>query len=484
MLYYEDEDNNNEDLNDEDLNKDTLTIQNECEIVETSIQLMTDYINEFPTAISNPDFHEDMIDEIKILMSETLIEKKQILKKYDDGNDVDELDEDIIELIGIASEIFYMQIIPKRSYSTTFTRPNKPINNKIIQDKINYLNNIIQPEQRTPEWYKFRNNLITASNAYKAFESQSLQNSLIYEKCSTFRKVDPNDVAKESEAFGYTISKCVSVVNVDSSLHWGQKYEPLSVLLYEKQYNTKIGDYGCIQHSKYSFIGASPDGININPLNSDGIINERFGRMLEIKNVVSREIDSIPKKEYWIQMQLQMETCDLDECDFLETKFVEYPSEKEFIEDEYTDIDTISVLDLELSKGVIMYFSKDGKPIYIHKPLNMTMEIFDLWSQYKIYEQSLLEITWVKNIYWKVEEFSCVLVLRNRIWFKDNVGTLQEIWNTIEKERITGYDHRAPKKRSSAKLVEKDENLKDNNFILMGKSSFKKFNEKNNENTL
>jgi len=131
-----------------------------------------------------------------------------------------------------------------------------------------------------------------------------------------------------------------------------------------------------------------------------------------------------------------------------------------------------------------MYFSKDGKPIYIHKPLNMTMEIFDLWSQYKIYEQSLLEITWIKNIYWKVEEFSCVLVLRNRIWFKDNVGTLQEIWNTIEKERITGYDHRAPKKRSSAKLVEKDENLKDNNFILMGKSSFKKFNEKNNENTL
>jgi hypothetical protein len=180
--------------------------------------------------------------------------------------------------------------------------------------------------------------------------------------------------------------------------------------------------------------------------------------MLEIKNVVSREIDSIPKKEYWIQMQLQMETCDLDECDFLETKFVEYPSEKEFIEDDHTDVDTISVLDPELSKGVIMYFSKDGKPIYIHKPLNMTMEIFDLWSQYKIYEQSLLEITWVKNIYWKVEEFSCVLVLRNRIWFKDNVDTLQEIWNTIEKERITGYEHRAPKKRNKINGVNDNTN--------------------------
>ena len=29
--------------------------------------------------------------------------------------------------------------------------------------------------------------------------------------------------------------------------------------------------------------------------------------MLEIKNPVSREITGIPKEEYWIQMQLQME---------------------------------------------------------------------------------------------------------------------------------------------------------------------------------
>ena len=35
------------------------------------------------------------------------------------------------------------------------------------------------------------------------------------------------------------------------------------------------------------------------------------------------KLDGIPKKEYWIQMQLQMEVCDLDECDFLETRFIE-----------------------------------------------------------------------------------------------------------------------------------------------------------------
>ena len=50
-------------------------------------------------------------------------------------------------------------------------------------------------------------------------------------------------------------------------------------------------------------------------------INERYGRLVEIKNIVNREITGIPKKEYWVQMQLQMEVTDLDECDFLETRF-------------------------------------------------------------------------------------------------------------------------------------------------------------------
>ena len=61
--------------------------------------------------------------------------------------------------------------------------------------------------------------------------------------------------------------------------------------------------------------------------------NYLFGRMLEIKNVVSREITGIQKSEYWIQMQLQMEVCELNECDFLETKFIEYLSYEEFKED-------------------------------------------------------------------------------------------------------------------------------------------------------
>ena len=97
----------------------------------------------------------------------------------------------------------------------------------------------------------------------------------------------------------------------------GVKYEPVTILIYEDMYKTKVEEFGCIQHPEYNFIGASPDGINIDETNN------KFGKMLEIKNIVNREITGIPKTEYWIQTQIQMETCDLNECDFLETRFSE-----------------------------------------------------------------------------------------------------------------------------------------------------------------
>ena len=98
-------------------------------------------------------------------------------------------------------------------------------------------------------------------------------------------------------------------------------------MLYEYIHNTRIGEFGCIKSEKYKYIAASPDGINIKK------DSPYYGRMLEIKNPVSRNINGIPKKEYWAQMQFQLYVCDLKECDFFETKFVEYESEIEFKND-------------------------------------------------------------------------------------------------------------------------------------------------------
>jgi hypothetical protein len=54
----------------------------------------------------------------------------------------------------------------------------------------------------------------------------------------------------------------------------------------------------------------------------------------------------------------------------------------------------------------------------------------------------------MKDYYWKLDIVSCVLVCRNKQWFKDNINELAEIWATIVKERVSGFEHRAPNRKS------------------------------------
>jgi hypothetical protein len=96
-----------------------------------------------------------------------------------------------------------------------------------------------------------------------------------------------------------------------------------------------------------------------------------------------------------------------------------------------------------------MYFStKEGKPHYVYKPLSLTNEeLITQWEEESLDKNEALGMTWIKNCYWKLEKLSCVLITRNKKWFQDNIAAIADIWSTIEKERVTGYEHRAPMKR-------------------------------------
>jgi putative phage-type endonuclease len=426
-----------EDILDNLVFEDEPTIFNEnntLELMETALHLMEEYMTENPTAITEPDFQEILLEEIQDIFYIQL--EEDIL-----GSDF--IEDDMNDLLEEACYIFITTFCAERSITENNTGIKIENRDKynMMELKIQHLRGMPQHTQRTPEWYQFRWNLITASSAWKAFESQSMINQLIYEKCQPLKNEcqDPDEI---------------KMVNTNSALHWGNKYEPLSVLIYENKYNTKVEDFGCIQHPVYTFIGASPDGI----ITDDQ--SDRYGRMLEIKNVVSREINGIPKKEYWIQMQFQMEVCDLDECDFLETKFTEYIDYKSYVDDSnkwYEDDEGIEVLNMCLSKdakmkGCMIYFNtKEGTPFYIYKPLDIIHpHDIEEWLGYNVeyYQyQPEFNYTYIKTIYWKLETLSCVLVLRNREWFKNNVSQLEKVWKIIEEERITGYQHRAPVKK-------------------------------------
>jgi putative phage-type endonuclease len=424
------------------------------ELVENALYLMEEYMCENPTIITEPDFHDILLEEIKEIF---------YIQLEDDILESDYIEDDMNDLLEEALNIYITIFHPERSIKThenydlentnyDLENTNYDLentnNNTVIHNKIQKLREMPQPLQRTPDWYKFRWNLITASNAWKAFGSQSTINQLIYEKCQPLK--DFNNEIFDNE---------IKMVNTNTTLHWGQKYEPLSVMIYEAMYDSKVEDFGCIQHPNYNFLGASPDGIIIK--SNTG----RFGRMLEIKNIVNREITGIPKKEYWIQTQLQMEVCDLNECDFLETKFVEYPDFQSYCNDSSVSKNNDEEFNSFVTtkdgnyKGIIIHFyMNDGSPFYSYMPLNIwTPKDVHEWEENTIdkYQSNPYNYSYIKYIYWKLEKISCVLVLRNNDWFKNIIGQLENVWKIIEEERITGYQHRAPVKREKKETLVK-----------------------------
>lgn len=401
-----------------------FSLDEAIEIANLCIRLMHEFVKENPCVISDNEFDETFDDNIESLVHATF---------DDDVLFTDDAEDELNELIEHSKQMFFSMIIPPRQGIVGELEKKSPDQ---VNASIAMLNRKYQPQQRTPEWYEYRYNLITASNAYKAFESPSVRNSLIYDKC---QPLDMSRIDADVE------TKEIQIVNTTSTLHWGQKYEPLSVLLYEARFKTRIGEYGCLQHDKHKFLGASPDGLNIEPT------SELYGRLLEIKNIVNREISGIPKKEYWIQMQLQMEVCDIDACDFLETKFTEYESFTSFREDaSISEPENYCLAKDGQSKGVIVHFYKsDGSPLYVYMPLDIASKTdADEWctKTVRTYE-ALSGHVFMSYIYWKLDIWSCVLVLRNKMWFEDNVGELKALWDTVEHERQTGYAHRCPVRR-------------------------------------
>jgi hypothetical protein len=146
-----------------------------------------------------------------------------------------------------------------------------------------------------------------------------------------------------------------------------------------------------------------------------------------------------------------MEVCNLPECDFEETKFTEYEDEDAFNADSDETNDSLK-WNYNLNgkrRGVIVYFAKDEKPFYQYAPLNITTKAeFDEWFEEIVNTHD--NLTWIKNIYWRLEVYSCVLVLRNKDWFKNAVVKIEELWKIIETEKQTGFEHRAPKRNANA----------------------------------
>lgn len=390
-----------------------ITFKEKNDLDESIIILVNEFIEENILIYHEENFYNILIEYINNII------KIQLEVLYENHN------QEVIDNFISCSIIKCLNNSNNLISRSHETYDDNNINIDNIKTKLNILDNFCDQDQNSNEWYIERHKYLTASSIWKIFSTNSCKNSLIYNKCMplNLEKYNSNNI------------------NINSTLHWGHKYEPLSIKYYEYKYNTIIKEYGCIPHQKHKFLAASPDGINYNT-NS-----KRYGRLLEIKNIVNRKITGIPKKEYWIQMQIQMEVCDLDYCDFLETRFIEYNNENEFILDSANKNISISIDNKQ--KGIIIAFiNNDNNIKYEYAPLNIDNNIFKLW------EKEITEINmannyqWFSNIYWKLDEVSCVLVARNKEWFKKAIIEIENTWNIIQKEKQDeSYKLRAPNKR-------------------------------------
>ena len=275
-----------------------------------------------------------------------------------------------------------------------------------------------QPEQRTPPWYEMRNNMVTSSdwgsvtgdNKYKNY------NELVLSKCG------------QSKPFW-----------AGPAVKWGVKYEEVANMIYMDRNKCKVLEFGCIQHHTQDWLGASPDGIS-----TDGV-------MLEIKCPTSRKITGIPPAYYWVQVQGQLEVCELDRCDFLECKLEEYFSESHYFED-------INEKDMRLNKagmekGCVLVFRDriTQDPKFIYSKIGITKEEYETWLVEE--KKKFFADEKHKNMYFSVSSFwqllhaSCVPIYRDQGWFKETLPKLDKFWKDVLHYREVGCEELMPKKR-------------------------------------
>jgi len=294
---------------------------------------------------------------------------------------------------------------------------------------VDYLKTIPQFEQRTPEWFKMKEDSIGASESAIIFGKSifSNKNKLLMKKSGYKEEWKSNPACTH-----------------------GTKYETAVQMLYQMRNNVQLFEFGSIVHNKYKMISASPDGIT------------EKGIMVEIKVPFKRKISGIPPIYYWYQMQQQMEVCNLDRVDFVECNISEYLNKKMFFSDINSDRGGNSFYNKQnnIKNIVIEYFVKNrvGKMVldWIYPEKFLKMDQIDSWiNKCRKNIDAREDAVYSKELYYKVNIYSCCKVWRDSEWWKQNYMKYLDFWKEVEHYRKIGYESLLPKKRPRKPRIKK-----------------------------
>lgn len=263
------------------------------------------------------------------------------------------------------------------------------------QAKITHLKTVPQIAQRSEEWYNHYAKVLTASEFSSLFGSIKARRSLVLSKA----------FPKEERSFG----RLACPTQEMNAMGWGIRFEPIVKQILESQGCT-IYEAGRITHTHNGMLAASPDGIIENSKDSSQI-----GRLIEIKCPYTRAIGGEIPYEYWVQMQIQMEVCDLDECEYIETE----------IQSPRQGVETVDLSGCDV-KGNIYLLKQDveeGQPFhyrYLYGDLNSTT-CPPLPEGYCLAE----------TIPWGIKKWYSKVVSRDRGWYDATVIWQTAFWSDV-----------------------------------------------------
>jgi len=313
-------------------------------------------------------------------------------------------------------------------------------NRENILDKLQILKQLVLPEQRTKEWYEIRETILTASSLADAIGEGhfSTRDQLLVQKCGGPRGDVPFSIVE-----------------------WGVMYEPVATKFYELMNKLTVLEFGLVPHPTFKIFGASPDGIC-----DDDSPPDYIGRMLEIKCPPKRQFTKEVPRHYWMQMQGQLESCDLEECDFLQVKFIEYFNEQDYKDDVLLSDGLVKegYSSLNLPKGLLLAFVKDSQggadPTikYEYCDFYQSYDNLNEWKQKTIdnYTAEDFQYDRVVNHWWKIERYECSLVGRDRKWWLETQPKIIDFWEDVLHYRKVGiqvfHDLKANKRTKKIKI--------------------------------
>jgi putative phage-type endonuclease len=294
----------------------------------------------------------------------------------------------IDRIIEMYEEQFKTQIAKKAPNTDV---PSKEFLDELIGRK--------QTEQRSAEWYAQMSTIISASEIGNLFAAPRTRAKMVMAKT-----LPPQPRYQPLAVFSDRMA----------AFDWGIRFEPVAKQIYEYKYGVTVKELGRLIHPTDTRCSASPDGLVYSCPK-----NERTGRLIEIKCPVTREIDGTVPKDYYAQMQLQLQVTGCTKCDYIEAGFTS----------KYNN--TAEKVGPALYNGyigLIRYAEMKGDQefYYIYSPVNADSE----WKPEIKDDEEIIEI-----IPWRLFQWSEQVVTRSEEWWTSIKPVIDIFWEDVEKAK-------------------------------------------------